>query len=267
MEKDELRNIVKIKYPKVECDPNKAYEYFLKSRRSQKRIAFRNITIILYTLIICFITSLTTFFIQKKITENNINQMEKVNIDKLQGSNTDMGKDPYIAVQGVDPDQHPIIDQIIAFGPEKADGTFDLSVILRSNLINEEDKQELKNYETEIKKTYPSHNVRFQIALGIKDGKDIIYLIDGCGYDIELEKTVNSVFIFNSNLSYSFDTLVNDFEELTGKELTNDFLNKSHYDDQHLQEYGIILAFIEKDEQYQEYYILKLEGNVFILNR
>ena len=82
MEKDELRDIVKIKYPKVECDPNKAYEYFLKSRRSQKRIAFRNITIIFYTLIICFITSLTTFLIQKSVTKNIINQMEKINVDK-----------------------------------------------------------------------------------------------------------------------------------------------------------------------------------------
>ena len=267
MEKDELRDIVKIKYPKVECDPNKAYEYFLKSRRSQKRIAFRNITIIFYTLLICFISALTTFLIQKSIIKNSINQMEEINIDKLQGASAGMGKAPHIAVQGVDSDQHPIIDQIIAWGPEKADGTFDLSIILRSNLISEDDKQKLKNYETEIKKIYPIHSVMFQIALGIKDGKDIIYLIDRCGYDIKLEKTVYNVFIFNSNLPYSFDTLVNDFEELSGKELTNDFLNKSHYDDQRLQEYGIILAFIKKDEQYQEYYILKLEGNVFILNK
>lgn len=164
-----------------------------------------------FCVVLCFIKA----FLAIQIVNNNANHTIALNVD--------MGKNPYLAKDGLsqelfeaikanDTNWEPVFDKIIAFGPESANGTIILDVINKSNLLSYGDKQVLLGYESGIKKTCPSHNVSFQIALGVLDNKDYIYLIDYCGYDEKLKKEIYNEFLFESGLTYSFESIVNEFE-------------------------------------------------------
>ena len=134
-------------------------------------------------------------------------------------------------------------------------------------MLSIEDKQSLVEYEKSIKKKYPNHNVSFQISFGVKDNNDYIYLIDYCGYDSKLKKEVCNEFLFKSYLTYSFESIVSEFEVKTGRELTDEFLINAYYDDQNLLSSGIIIKFIEVEGLYQEYYFANFDGELFVVNK
>ena len=256
------------KAPYIECDSKKILR---KCKMEKKRYNIKLFKYALYAcfcVVLCFVSVLTTITIVKNngtITLNN-------------PANVDIGKSPYLSRIGYtqkqydnkkqnDPDWEPIFDKTIAWGPELASGMIKYDVISKSNLLSEEDKVVLLNYKASIKQTYPDHDVSFQIGFGIKNNKDYIYLIDYIGYDRELEKEINNTFLFESNLSYSFESIVDEFELMLDAELSDDYLNSSYYDNQNLLTTGIIIGFLENDGLYQEYYMVKLDGEIFVVNK
>lgn len=268
MNDEELEKLIKSNIPKIHTECN-SKELFQKCKIQKVK---HNNQIIKYLFSICCCAILC--FITASITITIVNYNKNYN----NALNVDMGKTTYLSREGLseklyeaakmnNPNWEPIFDKMIAFGPDNANGTIKLSVINKSDLLSSEDKQTLIEYETSIKETYPNHLVNFQIAFGIKDNKDYIYLIDYCGYDEKLKKAVYNEFLLESNLKYSFESLVSEFETKTGKEMTSDFLNSAYYDDQNLLSSGIIIGFIEVNGFYQEYYYVKLDGEVFVNNK
>ena len=255
MEYDALKDVLKLNIPK----PHRNFEKTLNACKKTTKINYKvnNIIIAIITcLVIVLITSFTTIIIDRKVLSKQT----------IYG-NVDMGKDPHLAINGGDSNYTPIFDTIVAWGPELASGTFEMNVIINSRLLKEEDIETLKEYERGIKAKHPSQNVSFQIALGIKDSKDYIYLIDYCGVLDDTGKDYYYQFVFESNLPYDFDSIINDFEEQIGEELSNDFLNSSYYDDQNLLCSGIIMGFSENDGVYKEYYLIKHNGKLYVDNK
>lgn len=267
MNDEELEKLIKFDMPKtpyIECNSKKILQKCKIQKDKYSNQIFKYLFTVCFCIVLCFATSFLTI----RIVNNNYSSA--LNVDK--------GKSPYLAMEGFsqelyeaikanNPDWEPKFDNLIAFGPESASGTIKLEVINKSNLLSDKSKQILAEYETSIKKTYPSHAVSFQIAFGTKNNVDYIYLIDYCGYDNNLGKEVRNEFLFESNLNYSFDSIVNEFELQIGKELTDEFLNSAYYDDQNLLSSGIVIGFIEVDGLYQEYYIVKLDGEIFVINK
>ena len=271
MSNEELEKLIRNDYFELKysgCDENMILKKCKTGKGKHNIKLFKHILYACFCLVLCFISVLTTVLIL-----NNNSPIRYAN-----PANVDMGKDPYLSRIGYsqelyenrkkqNPDWEPIFDKTIAWGPELASGMIKYDVISKSNLLNEEDKAVLLEYKTSIKQTYPTHDVSFQIAFGIKNNKDYIYLIDYIGYDRELEKEINNTFIFESNLSYSFESIVDEFELMLDAELSDDYLNSSYYDNQNLLTTGIIIGFLENDGLYQEYYMVKLDGEIFVVNK
>lgn len=269
MNDEELESLIKSDMPKtpyIECNSKKILQKCKIQKDKYSNQIFKYLFTVCFCIVLCFATSFLTI----QIVNNNANHTIALNVD--------MGKSPYLAMEGLSPELYeaikannpnwePVFDKLVAFGPESANGTIILDVINKSNLLSYDDKQVLLEYESSIKKTYPSHNVSFQIAVGVIDNKDYIYLIDYCGYDDKLKKEIYNEFLFESGLTYSFESIVNEFELQIGKDLTDEFLNSAYYDDQNLLSSGIIMGFIEVDGLYQEYYIVKLDGELFVINK
>lgn len=249
--------------PEVEFDYKKMLQNCKTGKEKHNIKLFKHIIYACFCLVLCFISVLTTVLIL-----NNNSPIRYAN-----PANVDKGKSPYLSRIGYsqelyenrkkeNPDWEPIFDKTIAWGPELASGMIKYDVISKSNLLNEEDKAVLLEYKTSVNQKYPNHEVSFQIAFGIKNNKDYIYLIDYLGYDIELEKEINNTFLFESNLPYSFESIVNRSELLLNMELTDEFLNSSYYDGQNLLASGIIIGFVENDGFFQEYYMVKLNERI-----
>jgi hypothetical protein len=73
--------------------------------------------------------------------------------------------------------------------------------------------------------------------------------------------------VLKSNLEYSFDTIINDFEQIIGQELTQEYLMSSKYDSLGVQNNGINIHFIEVDGVYIPYYTLRLNDKIYVLNK
>lgn len=83
-------------------------------------------------------------------------------------------------------------------------------VILKTSIISETDKNTLKEYCN-------GKSRGFNIYFGVKDNKEIIVLHDISG------KPYGRL-VFENNLSYSYKSVVEKFEELSGEKLTQEFL-------------------------------------------
>ena len=229
-----------------------------------KKHSFSILKIATFGLIVAIISVFSTIAINHLINKDgNILERQRGTTTSY---NVDKGKDPGLVTQNADSNDDTIFDQIIAFGPEASTGSFGIDVILKSNLLKEEDKETLKEYQEDTKKTSPNHEIAFQVCLGIKDGKDYVYLIDYCGYDKKLDKEVINTFLFESNLSYSFNTIVTSFEKENVIELSNAFLNSSIYDSQNKLVSGIILDFIESENGFEENYVIKYDNKLLSMN-
>lgn len=248
MEKDELRDIVKIKYPKVECDPNKAYEYFLKSRRSQKRIAFRNITIIFYTLIICFISVVTTIVLYDSInnqdkTKDDDNQTEQPIAFEIDSNKDAKG----LVING-------FIDYCVAYGVDginklKSSELYDLDI------ISEEDKVILKAMDQK-------NGVRYiNLYFAVKDNKDVIVI----SY-LERPFGEEGILIFDSNISFSFNGLVDEFEDIIDEDIDYDFLNQRYQEtSEQILPSGIYLELVKDNDIYKYKFTLYYKNQEHII--
>ena len=149
-------------------------------------------------------------------------------------------------------------DSFFAFGSPKPTNMFTIDIIINSNLIDDSDKDILINYKKEYrnKRNYEY----FNLYLGEKDGNDIVILSP-------LGEPMIS-FTFKSNLNYSFDEVKKEFEEVSGKKLTREFLYGSEYDAfSGRQIMGISVIFKKLEEKYILYYRMELDGMIYVVNK
>ena len=89
--------------------------------------------------------------------------------------------------------------------------------ILASDLLSPTDKSTFeKEYKSKVKKA--KGTLEFQIYLGVKDGKDMV-CVRSANSNYSLVE-----FMFESNLEYTYDSVIKEFERLSGTTLTQEFL-------------------------------------------
>ena len=154
MNDEELEKLIKSNTPNtpyIECDSKRILQRCKIQINKNNNQMFKFLLTICCCAVICFITALVAI----QIVNNNANNTIALNVD--------MGKNPYLAKDGLsqelfeaikanDPNWEPVFDKLVAFGPESANGTFILDVINKSNLLSYDDKQVLLEYESSIKK-------------------------------------------------------------------------------------------------------------------
>lgn len=287
MEKDELKDLIKVDVPESNGDFNKTFEKCEQSSVNFRLKRKRFLVITIVTLVLSLIIVTSTVLIHKaNIDKNNkVDDISNENQQNNQGNNNDpenkpgeivietiVGgrKSPYFAsavldvetyneIKKYNPNWEPIFDRMFAWGPAKENDTFSLDEILKSNLLRDTEKSTLRSYELDIKKIYPDHEVRFQVALGIKNDEDRVCLIDYIGTN-DNGSDIASTFFFYSNLPYRYKTIINELSTQTGVELTDKFLCSSVYNDNNELISGIVLRLEEKDGHCYEHYEAMIEG-------
>ena len=193
------------------------------------------IRLVLYTLFILAIGVFSTLFISNFYTDKSTGDISPTkNVELL----LDEGK----------------IDKFIAFGPDRATNLFTSDLILKSNIISDSDKDVLRNYE---KNEYP--NLFYNLYFGIKDGKDVVCLH-------HLGKPYN-IIVFESDLDYSFQSIVEEFELQSGITLSDDFLNSSELDSMNKQMGGIVISFNEVDSIFEPFFIAFIDGKTYLVSK
>lgn len=250
MERDEFKDSLKMDFPEANIDSKKIVSACLNKKPNNKNIYIK---IAILTLLFCLVSSSVFFIIHGYKIK-----------DKTQKS-FNMGKDLGLVINEEDPNNEGIFDKIVAWGPEKASDTFPLSLIVGSNLISLDAKEELIKYG-ENQKNEDSAEVGFQVCLGTKEGKDYVYLVDYNSVD-EKGKKKNKTFLFESNLPYSLDSVVDELVDQSNTLITSDFLNSTTYVNNTLQS-GIIFKFVEtKDGISQECFLSKIKDISYLINK
>lgn len=210
----------------------------------RKKINNRLVKILIltiYTSIICIISVMTTMLVLNHNISNNGAILEggvsPCKIDKK-----------YLNEK---------FDQFIAFGSESSKQMFNIDLLLKSNLIDDEAKSEL----IEFAKPYDSKSIYFNIYLGIKNGIDIV--------ELHLLVSPYNLFAFKSNLAYSYESILNEFELMCGEKLSDDFLTGSTYDPSiGVETSGILINFNEgKDGLSSIYFKTTINGKVYVISQ
>lgn len=203
---------------------------------NRKKILIRGLIIALYTLCICIVSIFSTLIVKNRLDNSSLSG--DVDPSKLDAE--------YL-------EQH--FDVFVAFGGG-AKKMFPVDLLLNSDLIKEEDKLILSDYNSTSKE---SNNIFYNVYLGVKNGKDIVELH-------HLSKPYKT-FEFSSNLDYTFESIIYEFEELSGKKLTQDFLcgadgNKSR------ETQGIFVDFtLLEDGTYGVYFISTIEDRIYAVDK
>lgn len=152
-------------------------------------------------------------------------------------------------------------DLCIAFSGKYSAGTnqMPLSKFLLTDLLSEVDKNQL--IETfNLKKDIIDYSVACNFYLLIDEGKDYVFI-----------KQINGEykeFTFESNFSYDFISIVEEFETLSGVELTEEWLNDNEYDTMGNLTTGINIYFREVEPGvYKEYYTAIINNQVYVINK
>ena len=216
----------------------------LMNELNYKKTKYKKLKFIMYTLSVILITVFSTLFVK------NIWPV------KSPGGNVNPGKLVSLYENGY-------FDKVICFGPEVFNKLYTVDIILSSNIISEDDKSILSAYCEEQKEIKPGFVTYFNIHFGIKDGKDqvLISALNDPG------KNIGKAFNFDSNLEYSFESIISDLEIMTNTKFTDDFLAKSKYEN-YKQVMGIVLDFNLNDEGiYVPYYKVIIDDKVYVLNK
>ena len=227
------------------------YQSLLENTKN-KKIKYPKLKFVMYTLSVMLITIFSTLLIENYLKYNNATD-----------GNVYPGK--------VDLTRLGLVDKIICFGPEKYAFLYKENIILNSNIINEQDKEIFRKYIEEQNKLTNIDKNRFTIYFVIKDGKDIIRIDDVNPVDNGME-----TFYFESNLNYSFESIITGLEIKTNTKFTDDFLNTD------MDNYngirgdvssitlvtGIILDFhLNAEGIYVPYYKVIVDDKVYVLNK
>lgn len=225
---------------------NEEYQSLLENTKN-KKIKYPKLKFVMYTLSIIVLTVFGTI-----LTQKIMNTVKPV-------SCFDPGK-TYSVVR----DNH--LDQIICFGPEGLFDFFTPEVILNSDILNENDENTLRQYLEEQAKLCSGEH-QFTIYFGLKDGEEKILVGDLHSSNHDHHLSPPKIFYFDSNLDYSLESIVSDFEEMINIELTDEFLNSVNYNSLNLVS-GIILDFVDNgDNTYSPYYKVIIDGKVYVLNK
>lgn len=218
-----------------------SYAQYYKEKKSSFVIKFSILTCIL-----CLVTALFTVKISKRMFLDTPPVTEDTMVNQP-ANNINPGKYPKSMLV-------EMFDVFVAFGAE--DRLFIDEVILNSSMISEEDKKQLEIYINNI----DDYKKYYKIHLGVKDGKNIV--------NIKHLTSPYGSFTFESTLDYDFTSIITGFENMCGKELTQDFLMSNDWDDiLKVNNCGIHLYFKEVEDVYVPYYILRLDDKVYILDK
>ncbi|MBR2933511.1 MAG: hypothetical protein IKC33_04280 [Clostridia bacterium] len=114
--------------------------------------------------------------------------------------------DTFFAYSGVNVDRNIIV-------------LIDANEILASDLLSDADKAIFEKEHKAKQKSTKRRNgpLEYEIFLGVKDGKDIVYIQSA---------NINSglKLVYESNLPFTFDSVIKEFERLSGTTLTQEFL-------------------------------------------
>ena len=150
------------------------------------------------------------------------------------------------------------LDTCMAFSSRYSSGTnyLCLDKILKTSLLSENDKQTLiDSLEYSITSYY------FTYYLGIKDGKDIIIMKD-------MRNSPYQTYQFDSNFSYDFTSIIEEFEKLSGVYLTLEWLNGDTYDQFGNLKTGISIYFQEDETgQIREYYTAFINDHLYVVTK
>lgn len=125
-----------------------------------------------------------------------------------------------------------------------------LDVILQSNIISDIDKDVLLDYKNKSNNKYND----FGVYLGKKDNKDIVFLTS--------LNDSNISFIFNSNLSYSYQDVINEFIKKSNNDNIQDYGYSSN---EFSEDIEIVVLFKKVNDLYVPYYTMELNGKVYIV--
>ena len=134
--------------------------------------------------------------------------------------------------------------------------------IWSSSLLSQEDVKTLQKALNHGQEKGQRSAIRdeMQLYLGTKDGVDYIY-IDR--YNHSLEQPL----VFKSNLPYSFASIIEEFERLSGKDLTQEFLNDCNVNQAIGEPGGIFinLRFNQGNMKAIEFYWAIIDGQFYVV--
>ncbi|MBD5390893.1 hypothetical protein HDR67_02695 [bacterium] len=200
--------------------------------------ALKILIITIYSICICMISVFSTIMIQKNVsseyTSGDVSPF-KLNAEYLEEN----------------------FDTFIAFGDGLRD-MISIDLLLKSNLINDQDKKVLSEYNEACKGT---NNRYYNIYLGVKDGKDVV--------ELHHMSKPNRIFKFSSNLNYKFELIIQEIEVLSDKKLNKEFLQDSNTDSITGKEtMGIIIDFKSLENGlYSVYFKCTLNDRVYIIDK
>lgn len=219
------------------------FQVLLKELNYQKT-KYKKLKFVMYTLSVILITMFSTVLIQNHWPFNN------------QAGDVNPGKISSLV-------QHGYFDKTICFGPEIFKDLYKVDVILNSNIINESDKQILKEYCAKQNEIKHGHVNYFNIHFGTKEGKDIVLICDLAPVDKHMGNTFN----FESNLDYTFESILLELENMASIKFTDEFLDSSKYENGK-QVMGIVLNFNLNEEGINiPYYKVIVDDKVYVLNK
>ncbi|MDE6414381.1 MAG: hypothetical protein K2K48_03115 [Anaeroplasmataceae bacterium] len=208
---------------------------FKNSFDFKKKILIRSLIIFLYTVCICIISVFSTLLIQYNLDTNSQHNADPSKLDAK-----------YL-------EEH--FDIFVAFGGGPTE-MFPIDLLLNSDLIKEEDKPILSEYNSSCK---GFNNRYYNVYLGVKDGKDVV--------ELHHLSDPYKIFEFSSNLNYSFESIIYDFEKKSGENLTQDFLCGADLDKSRKTQ-GIFVDFkFLEDGSYGVYFISTIKDRVYIIDK
>ena len=203
---------------------------------------------IIYTLLIISITIPLTLSINSYFSNNEVNgdssQPEEENNNFIVGD-INPRKDKNIV--------NDYFDEFFAFGSDSPTSLYSIDVLLNSNVLSEKNKTILSQSENSMTSYY-------NLYFGIKEGVDRVILTQlSDPYEI---------LIFQSNFDYSFSECINEFEQMSGQEITQDYLKSSNFDNTLKKETnGVIIHFKSTDNRHYAYYTININDNLYVLNK
>lgn len=154
------------------------------------------------------------------------------------------------------------LDKIIAYGPSNATNSgnaIHYKELEQSKIIANDDLSQIKawlsrdnNFDL-YKKVYT-----FQLYFGIKDETDYIY--------ITISENENVSFLFQSDLEYTFKSIVDEFYSKYNVIVAESELTKAQYDSANNLETGIIINYIKYQDSIYISYLYQTEGKAYVVN-
>ncbi len=203
-----------------------------KARRQRKLPYMRAIRAVCVALCICTAAAMITVFIGDIFSEN---------IETPPSVDT-----PYIPEPGKNTSYAKKFDRFFAYA-----FNCDYNVILKSDIIDDNDKSALKDFcQTE-------NVTHIDIYMGRLNGSDQVMIYGGYGH--------GDVFWFKSNLDYHFEDVANEFEENSGVTLTDEYLVETQ--GKKALNNGISINFKSSGGKYIPYYTAVIENMVYVIDK